>query len=63
MFTPFKGDILQLVLDRLRQQALRRKITLITYGPCTTKVAAENWLHGVSPEAANIYKPAVFYSS
>jgi SAM-dependent methyltransferase len=62
MFTPFKGEILQEVLEILRKESLRRKIKIITYGPCTAEVALQSWLHFASPKDAHIYKLGVFTS-
>lgn len=62
MFTPFRGEILHEVLARLRAASLLRKITLITYGPCTALVAAQSWLHAATPESSDIYKIRVFSS-
>jgi SAM-dependent methyltransferase len=62
MFTPFKGEMMQEVLEALRKQALQRRITVITYGPCTTQVALQNWLDCVSPNNNNVYKLSVFCS-
>ncbi len=62
MFTPFRGEILQEVLEMLRNEALLRKIKIITYGPCTAQVALQNWLCPVVPIDDNIYKPAFFTS-
>ena len=50
MFTPFKGRILGTVLALLRKESLRRKIKIITYGPCTIQVAQESWLRLVIPD-------------
>ena len=62
MFTPFKGEMLQQVLDILRTQSLLRKIKVITYGPCTAAIALQSWLQGAAPEDGNMYKLAVFSS-
>lgn len=62
MFTPFRGDILQEVLEILRKESLRRKIKLITYGPCTAEVALHTWLDFITPEGSNIYKLSYFNS-
>jgi hypothetical protein len=62
MFTPFKGEILQEVLEILRKESLLRKIKIITYGPCTAQVALQNWLDFATPEDNNIYKLGVFSS-
>lgn len=48
MYTPFKGKMLQDVLDILRKESLKREISIITYGPCTSEVAAQDWLHSYS---------------
>jgi hypothetical protein len=44
MYTPFKGGILQEVLEMLRKESLFRKIRIITYGPCNAQVALQDWL-------------------
>ncbi len=64
MFTPFKGEIMRTVLKRLREQALSKQITIITYGPCTAQVATQNWLTILSPEENNdYYQPRIFTSN
>jgi SAM-dependent methyltransferase len=60
MFTPFKGKILQEVLEILRKESLLRKIKIITYGPCTPEVAMQNWLYPLTPKDDNIYKLDIF---
>jgi hypothetical protein len=62
MFTPFKGEILQEVLEILRKESLLRKIKIITYGPCTAQVALQSWLDFAVPKDDNIYKLGVFTS-
>ena len=62
MFTPFRGGILQEVLGLLKKASLRRKIRIITYGPCTAQVALQSWLRPLTPETENIYQLAVFSS-
>jgi len=54
MYTPFKGKMLGDVLEVLRKESLQRKIRVITYGPCTTDVAGQDWLHLTS---GNDFKP------
>lgn len=46
MYTPFRGALLQAVLDRLRQRAREQTIRVCTYGPGTLEVAerAADWL-------------------
>lgn len=62
MFTPFRGAILREVLELLRKEALRRRIKMITYGPCTTEVAGQSWLERLTPEDYDLYKPVFFRS-
>ena len=62
MYTPFKGEILQEVLAILRKESLRRKIKIITYGPCTAQVALESWLDFATPGESNMYKLGIFSS-
>jgi len=62
MYTPFKGEILRDVLALLRNESFKRKIKIITYGPCTAQVASQGWLNIAMSNNDNIYKPAVFKS-
>ncbi|HWV67714.1 hypothetical protein [Chitinophaga sp.] len=62
MFTPFRGKIMQQVLEMLKKESLQRKIRVITYGPCTTHVALQDWLHLITPANSNVYSLAVFSS-
>jgi SAM-dependent methyltransferase len=62
LFTPFKGSLWRAVLDRLRQQGKRRRLTLCTYGPCTFEVAREPWLHSLTDAALHNYRIALFQS-
>jgi hypothetical protein len=62
MFTPFGGEMLQEVLEILRKESLLRKITIITYGPCTSRVALQSWLDFAGPGGNNISKPGIFRS-
>jgi hypothetical protein len=55
LYTPFSGAMLQLVLDRLEQQAACRPIRICTYGPSTSVLAREPWLWATSmPDADQI---------
>ena len=63
MFTPFKGKILDDVLEILRQQSEQRKIKIITYGHCTAHVASQSWLEFATPNNDEIFKLSVFKSS
>ena len=61
LYTPFKGSILRTVLERLRCEASRREIRVCTYGPCTTTIAAEEWLQCVGtpqPDQISVFRPA-----
>jgi len=62
MFTPFKGEIMQDVLEILRKESLFRKIKIITYGPCTMQVALQSWLRSSVPETDQVYKLCFFSS-
>jgi hypothetical protein len=45
MYTPFKGKMLQTVLDRLSLEAQKRAIKVCTYGPCNLQVSKSTWLN------------------
>jgi len=62
MFTPFKGNIMQDVLEMLRKESMQRKIRIITYGPCAAQVSRQNWLQNADTGNDNIYRPVVFMS-
>jgi SAM-dependent methyltransferase len=62
MYTPFEGSLLQEVLEKLRGEACRRRISLCTYGPCTPQVSRQSWLKSVDPNGAQLYKLGVFSS-
>jgi hypothetical protein len=62
MFTPFRGAMLQEVLELLRRESLRRKIKIITYGPCTAEVAGQSWLESLTAADNDLYQPAFFRS-
>jgi hypothetical protein len=62
MFTPFRGEILQEVLEILQKESRQRKIKIITYGPCTAEVAQQSWLEFSAPRHDNMYKLAFFNS-
>ena len=62
MFTPFKGKMLQAVLDKLATEAQQRPIKLCTYGPCTPQVFAQPWLTNSNGSGADEFKLAIFVS-
>lgn len=60
LYTPFDGDMLRVMLDRLAAEARSRPIRLCTLGPCTERVASESWLRPVG--AFRLDRPVVFHS-
>ena len=44
LYTPFRGALLQSVLDRLKAVAEHKPIRICTFGPCTPEVARSAWL-------------------
>jgi len=62
LYTPFWGKMLQDILERLKKLSQQRKITVITYGPCTKEVALQSWLNMDAGNADNISIPAIFCS-
>ena len=62
MYTPFRGKMLQEVLEILRKESLKREIRIITYGPCTMEVAALEWLYGTCETGLGVNSLAFFRS-
>ncbi|WP_184549002.1 hypothetical protein [Mucilaginibacter sp. FT3.2] len=62
MFTPFRGQMMQEVLEMLWKESLSRKIRIITYGPCTAQVALQSWLSSAAPADDNVYRLHIFNS-
>jgi hypothetical protein len=44
LYTPFTGNTLKTVLQKLQKESAERPITICTLGPCTSTVAMEQWL-------------------
>lgn len=44
LYTPFTGQMLQAVLDRINLQREGRPVMLFSFGPCTEMVASQAWL-------------------
>jgi len=44
LYTPFKGAVMDEALARLAGEARDRPLRIATFGPCTSRVAAEPWL-------------------
>jgi hypothetical protein len=47
LYTPFTGAVMRTVLDKLRHEAVSRRIRIATYGPCTSVISAEPWLEAI----------------
>jgi hypothetical protein len=62
MYTPFKGRLLQEMLEKLREEARWRRIRLFTYGPCTPEVSRQSWLKCVNQNGADLNQLGVFRS-
>ncbi|ETX01673.1 MAG: hypothetical protein ETSY1_06535 [Candidatus Entotheonella factor] len=60
MYTPFRGNLLQDVLARLKREAHRRPMTIATYGPCTLDVAQLDWLALSGAQAPDDRSLAIF---
>lgn len=63
LFTPFRGTLLQSVLEKLRREAQRRQIVVCTYGSCTRHAFDLPWLHAVDPTSNHDFRLAVFRSA
>ena len=61
LFTPFVGEMLQDVLDRLEEQVKGRAVTVCCYGPCNPHVARQVWLHSKDVDPEYEFKLAVFH--
>lgn len=62
LFTPFMGQMLQTVCDRLQQVAQRRIIQVATYGPCSARVAQQPWLETICNESGHDFKLGLYRS-
>lgn len=62
MYTPFTGRMLQDVLEKLQGESRRRRIRLLTYGPCTLDVSRQSWLMSEEQHEDHLYKLGVFSS-
>ncbi len=63
LYTPFKGIILQRVVELLRNEASKRRIRVCTYGPGTLDMALQEWLVNVDDDEPNVDHVAIFESS
>ena len=62
MFTPFTGDMLSAVLDRLKQEARHRFVRLCSYGTITLDIAQQGWLLVDEAATVDAYSLVVFSS-
>jgi hypothetical protein len=62
MFTPFVGQILQQVMEKLCQVARQHPIKVATFGPCTPTVARHPWLVQLDRNADYEFRLALFQS-
>ncbi len=53
LYTPFKGKMLQTVLDRLREESDKRAFMLCTYGSCMLDVMGQSWLKQLEQDLSN----------
>lgn len=62
LFSPFRGQMLQTVLRRLRHEACMRRLTICSFGPCTEQIAGESWLTLREAEMNHEFRLAIFHS-
>jgi hypothetical protein len=62
LFSPFRGQMLQAVLGRLRKEACKRELTICSFGPCTEHIAKESWLTLQEPGMNHEFRLAIFRS-
>ncbi len=62
LFSPFRGQMLQMVLNRLGQEARTRRLIVCSFGPCTEQIAAESWLSLQEAGMNHEFRLAVFHS-
>jgi SAM-dependent methyltransferase len=62
LYTPFRGKILQRVLERLRYVARTHPIRVCTYGPGTLPVMEQEWLACVDDHEPDVHRGTIFQS-
>ncbi len=62
LFTPFSGDLLAEVMDKLRAVARQHPVCIATYGPITPIVAGLPWLESANRHQEDPFRLAVFRS-
>lgn len=63
MYSPFRGEMLRAVLRRLVRVAEERTIRIFTYGPCTPRVAMQQWLAPIGSRADQVDRLIGFEST
>lgn len=62
LFSPFRGQMLQTVLNRLQHEACTRLLTICSFGPCTERIAGESWLTLQETGMNHEFRLAIFQS-
>lgn len=62
LYSPFKGSMLQDMLEILKTESLKRRIRIFTYGPCSLYVAKQGWLNCMNRKVNNHYELYEFRS-
>ncbi len=62
MYTPFEGNILDEVLQKLKKESENRKIKIFTYGPCTPEIAKQPWMKNKKKISNYLAEPGEFES-
>jgi SAM-dependent methyltransferase len=63
LYTPFEGRLLQDMLRLLEKESRQRALRIFTYGPCSARVAAENWCSCVNGIPVDPYRLCLFVRS
>ncbi|MBX3051507.1 MAG: hypothetical protein KF753_08545 [Caldilineaceae bacterium] len=63
LYTPFTGQMLDQVLERLRQVSTRQQIRLCTFGPCTPQVDGQLWLQPLDQTSLHENRLALWKST
>jgi SAM-dependent methyltransferase len=61
-YSPFHGSVLDQVLEKLRQVAAKKPITLVTFGPITLEIAKTDWIQVQDEKMLDAFKLAIFRS-
>ncbi len=60
LYTPFEGKMLRDMLELLRQASHGRPVRIVTYGPCSVTVAAQNWCQCIAGSPGDPYQLCLF---